>query len=86
MDNNIDAMSEECDQDVQLGYYTRSKRRKLNKKDEESGLEIQDSTERKRKNPLLFLPLEVLTEILKNISYEELGKVQLIFILFCTSI
>lgn len=84
MDNNIDAMSEECDQDVQLGYYTRSKRRKLNKHDEESSLEVQDSSERKRKNPLLFLPLEVLTEILKKISYEELGKIQRLFILFCT--
>lgn len=74
MDNNCDAMSEECEQDVKIiGYYTRSKRRKLNKNEEETGTQLVDIPERKRKSPIQCLPLELLTEILKKISFEELG-------------
>lgn len=74
---------EECEQDVPtIGYYTRSKRRKLNKSDEECSLERKESTDRKRKNPIMFIPLEILTEILRKISFEELGSTCFLIIFF----
>lgn len=74
MIDNSDEINEECEQDTQVvGYYTRSKRRRLNQNEEELDFEHKESTERKRKNPITFLPLELLTDIMKKISYDELG-------------
>lgn len=50
---------EQCDENV--GYYTRSKRRRLNTDDGDAG------------NQIMQLSLEVLTEILEKLPYEVLG-------------
>ncbi|XP_057666700.1 uncharacterized protein LOC130900227 isoform X1 [Diorhabda carinulata] len=54
------------------GYYTRSKRRKL-EKDDETYTMFPDYN-RKRKNPITFLPLEVIQAVFNHLSYHELSK------------
>lgn len=74
MAENFNDISEESEHDLQdIGYHTRLKRRKLGQNEEENDSKIKDSLELKRKNPIMHVPLEVLTEIFKRLPYEELG-------------
>lgn len=72
-------INDESDHDDQTapGYYTRSKRRKLNKNQlEQATLSIADLTERKRKNPIMFVPSEILQAVFKYVSHHELSKIR----------
>nr|CAI5866279.1 unnamed protein product [Callosobruchus analis] len=57
-----------------LGYYTRSKRRKLDVDGEEASEACRTSFEsRKRKNPIMFVPTEIIQAVFRHISYQELS-------------
>ncbi|XP_018568449.1 uncharacterized protein LOC108908796 [Anoplophora glabripennis] len=75
-------INDESDHDDQNspGYYTRSKRRKLNKKQlEVATVSSPDLTERKRKNPIMFVPSEILQTVFKYVSHHELsGSIRLV--------
>lgn len=68
--------TEESDNDIeaQLGYYTRSKRRRLDDDQEECTSAATDSPTRKRKHPISYVPIEVLQAVFKYISYHELSQ------------
>ncbi|XP_030758766.1 uncharacterized protein LOC115884348 [Sitophilus oryzae] len=80
-------INDESDHEVDSpsGYYTRAKRRKLSEKysDKEqcstSQLLYRSTELGKRKNPIMFVPTEVLQNIFKRISYHELStKIRLV--------
>ncbi|KAJ8923191.1 hypothetical protein NQ315_001745 [Exocentrus adspersus] len=76
--DNSEEINDESDHDDQcvLGYYTRSKRRKLNNKkqqEETTTSSHEDLSERKRKNPIMFLPSEILQAVFKYMSHHELS-------------
>ncbi|CAH1999507.1 unnamed protein product [Acanthoscelides obtectus] len=57
-----------------IGYYTRSKRRKLDTDGEEVSCFGKASVEnRKRKNPIMFVPTEIIQAIFRHLSYQELS-------------
>ncbi|XP_076269427.1 uncharacterized protein LOC143202038 isoform X2 [Rhynchophorus ferrugineus] len=63
--------------DSPTGYYTRAKRRKLSEKyqDKEDFFckGLFRVSELKRKNPIMFMPTEILQNILRRISYHQLS-------------
>lgn len=74
--DNSEEINDESDHDDQCapGYYTRSKRRKLSRKHlEEATVSNTDLTERKRKNPIMFVPSEILQAVFKYVSHHELS-------------
>ncbi|KAH1025576.1 hypothetical protein HUJ05_010273 [Dendroctonus ponderosae] len=70
----------DCDLDSSKGYYTRAKRRKMS---EDCQYNEDNSTHGlyripevgKRKNPIMFVPTEVLLNVFKFIPYHELSSV-----------
>ncbi|VEN37113.1 unnamed protein product, partial [Callosobruchus maculatus] len=69
-----DESEHEQDSGTCLGYYTRSKRRKLDADGEETTSTGKTSMEsRKRKNPILFVPTEIIQAVFRHISYKELS-------------
>ncbi|KAL1494408.1 hypothetical protein ABEB36_010011 [Hypothenemus hampei] len=80
----MDPLEEENDQNCSKGYYTRAKRRKLaehfSDKEESSTSNFYRIPEvSKRKNPIMFLPTEVLQNVFKHISYHDLSsKIRLV--------
>ncbi|KAG5894868.1 hypothetical protein JTB14_023717 [Gonioctena quinquepunctata] len=75
--DNSEEIYDESDQettDPPVGYYTRSKRRKLNNNTEECTVNYRDSFVRKRKNPIMFIPTEMLEAVFTHISYHELSQ------------
>lgn len=74
--DNSEEINDESDHDDQCtsGYYTRSKRRKLNSKHlEEATSSGTDLSERRRKNPIMFVPSEILQAVFKYVSHHELS-------------
>ncbi|CAH1180022.1 unnamed protein product [Phaedon cochleariae] len=73
--DNLEEINEEPDQESDcVGYYTRSKRRKLNHDVEKCTTSFREHTDRRRKNPIMFLPTEMLRAIFENIDYHELSQ------------
>lgn len=60
---------------VDSPYFLRSKRRRLNRAGEEgtSDYFAQENVARRRKNPIMHLPTELLIVLFKNLSYRDLG-------------
>ena len=81
--DQLEEINEESDHEENSprGYYTRAKRRKLSDKYREKEEHASTSSELyrvpevgKRKNPIMFVPTEVLQNIFRHISYHELSK------------
>ncbi|KAJ8974725.1 hypothetical protein NQ317_000391 [Molorchus minor] len=75
--DNSEEINDESDHDEssQVGYYTRSKRRKLTQNREEvTGVASSTGVEeRKRKNPIMYIPSEIMQAIFNYISHHELS-------------
>ncbi|KAJ8956737.1 hypothetical protein NQ318_014093 [Aromia moschata] len=74
--DNSEEINDESDHDEEcvVGYYTRSKRRKLAKDLEDTvSVSNNDLSERKRKNPIMFVPSEILQAVFKYLSHHELS-------------
>ncbi|XP_044759600.1 uncharacterized protein LOC123317239 [Coccinella septempunctata] len=73
--DNFEQIANEDERDQSIGYFLRSKRRKLeNDREEVKYCEsVLPERQRKKKAPILDLPTEVLSHILKFISYQDLG-------------
>lgn len=87
--DQLEEINDESDHEVESprGYYTRAKRRKLSEKYQEKEEAATSGLYRvpevgKRKNPIMFVPTEVLQSIFKHISYHELSMhiIKLVFI------
>ncbi|CAG9865140.1 unnamed protein product [Phyllotreta striolata] len=77
--DNAEEINDESDKDVNLsgsgssGYFMRSKRRKLDKNEDECVADCK-TVERRRKTPILYMPVEVLQAIFKYIPHHELSQ------------
>lgn len=68
----------DCDLNSSKGYYTRAKRRKLSEDCQYNEANSTHGLYRipevgKRKNPIMFVPTEVLQNVFKYVSYHELS-------------
>lgn len=73
--DNYEHFTNEDEKDLNTGYFLRSKRRKLENDKEDSNSIKSSLPERKRKKKslILGLPTEVLCQILKFVSFQDLG-------------
>nr|XP_023016768.1 uncharacterized protein LOC111506070 [Leptinotarsa decemlineata] len=75
--DNSEEIYDESDQetsDLTPGYYTRSKRRKISQDTEECTTSYKEYSERKRKNPIMFVPVEILQAVFTHLSYHDLSQ------------
>ncbi|KAK9882996.1 hypothetical protein WA026_001211 [Henosepilachna vigintioctopunctata] len=73
---NFEEINTEDEKDLNIGYFLRSKRRKLENDKEEVKLfeNLLPERQRKKKSPILLLPTEILRHVLKLVSYQELSN------------
>ncbi|CAH1100261.1 unnamed protein product [Psylliodes chrysocephalus] len=73
--DNSEEINDESEKEMNLntGYYMRSKRRKLDKNVEECTSFFRN-TEKKRKNPIIYMPVEILQAIFRFVPHHELSQ------------
>lgn len=73
--DNYEQITNEDEREQSIGYFLRSKRRKL-ENDKEEFKYCEDALperQRKKKSPILDLPTEVLGHILTFLSFQDIG-------------
>lgn len=88
----FEVVNDESDNEVESpkGYYTRAKRRRLSENQDKEELYSTSlyrfSEVGKRKNPIMFVPTEVLQCIFRHITYHELSRCRIIGWICCITL